>query len=122
MLSLLQRSILFLTVCLPIRIIFFRQALKYPDHKYTILLSYFYLLAGIGIIYLYMTNGRLQAFESGGKLWWNNLRPFFGLLWLGFFISILFKFNRYSYIFLFAEVLLGLTAFLVNMISILIAS
>ena len=114
MLSLAKKTILFLFVCLPIRLQFMKQSLLYPTSILTTYLSYFYLLAGIGIMYLFLFNKRLKSYESGGKTWWHQLRPIFSILWLGFFLSVHTGYRRYSYIFLLIEVMFGLLVFLIN--------
>ena len=115
MLSITQKSLIFLTICLPIRLQFMKQALQYPYSQLTIYLSYFYLLAGVGILYLYIFNKRLKSYESGGNTWWHQIRPIFSVLWLGFFLTIFFGFNKYAYLFLLIEVIFGLISFLVNL-------
>ena len=39
-------------------------------------------LIAFGFLYLYFTNGRLNAPEAGGKTWWSKLRIIHGLLYL----------------------------------------
>lgn len=120
MLTLTQKSILFIAICLPIRLSFLKQSVVYPNDKYTDYLAYFFLLAGIITLYLYAFNRRLKSFESGGNTWWHKIRPIFAILWLSFSTSVFFGYRKYSYIFLLGDVVLGLTAFIVNLVNSLI--
>ena len=105
-----KRFLLFLGICIPVRLIAMFIALYIPN-KYLPIIGFPYLLAGIGIIYIYITGSRQNGAETMGQpIWWNGLRPAHGLIYLVFAIS---AFARYkdSWMILLIDVLLGLTAF-----------
>jgi len=109
------RKILFMSMCLPIRL-----AISYlPLSKFiqenksrTMITSIIFFMIALGFLYLYFTNGRLQSYESGGETWWANIRPLHGLLYLiagGLLFTKNYKYASFS---LLADVLVGLTAFI----------
>lgn len=69
------------------------------------------LVIGASFLYLYFTNGRLNAFEAGGYTWWANYRIIHGLLYL---IAAWYAFNqkKIAYIPLSLDVFIGLGLFL----------
>ena len=70
------------------------------------------LMPAIGFFALFFSGKRKTGTETfGAKIWWNNLRPVHGTLWLLFAIYALRK-NRNAWLFLFADVLIGLFSFL----------
>jgi hypothetical protein len=70
------------------------------------------ILIGISFFTIYLTGSRKTGIETGGqKIWWNNQRPIFGVLWLSFGITALLGY-KWCWIFLLLDVLLGLTSFL----------
>ena len=76
-----NRILLFLLLCIPLRIIISIIPLFIPI-KY---LQYYSLLTGylsFSFIYLYLTNKRLNAPEGGGITWWKDLRIIHSLLYL----------------------------------------
>jgi len=79
------------------------------------LLANIYILIGLGMTYLYVTNSRLtgpEAIDEQGKIWWAHLRPMFAFLYLTFGITA--KLNnlyQYSLIFLALDVIVGLSIF-----------
>jgi len=79
-----KRYLLFLFVCIGIRSLFVYLA-KTVNLKNLKLLGFLYLLFGIGILSIYIFDLRITGREvGGGKIWWNNMRPLFGLIWLSF--------------------------------------
>lgn len=71
------------------------------------------LMPAIGFFYLFFSGKRKSGRETfGDKIWWNNLRPLHGTLWLLFSFYALRK-NKNAWIFLLIDTLIGIFAFLV---------
>lgn len=123
----MNSQLLFLTLCIPLRIIFallpnYKLIEKYIPIKLNKKLFYqvvgiIFLCIAVGFLYLYFTNERLNAPEAGGKTWWHNLRLLHGLLYLCASIYILWNINninliRYASIPLIIDVIIGLLSFI----------
>ena len=119
--DLITRRLLFLGLCIPMRTFIavlpqfnnkltklFRSA-KYVKVFYT-LMSIVLLCIAMGFLYLYFTNSRLEAPESGGKTWWHNLRFIHGLLYLYSGVMLLMGNKTQSSIALGVDVVIGLVA------------
>jgi hypothetical protein len=108
-----QRFLLFLIGCIGTRTLFVIIA-KYIDTKYLKYLGYIALLPAIGFIYIYLTGSRKTGAETfGEKIWWNNLRPAHSILYFLFAYNAIIG-NKQSWIFLLADVLIGLISFLIH--------
>ncbi len=108
-----KRILLFLGGCIVIRSLFVILA-KYIDSKYLPYLGYLALIISFGFFYIFLTGSRKTGPEVfGGKIWWNNLRPIHGSLYLLFAISAIMK-KSYAWVFLLIDVIIGLFAFLYN--------
>ena len=123
----MSSELLFLTLCIPLRIIFallpnYKIIEKYIPIKMNKKLFYqvvgiIFLCIAVGFLYLYFTNERLNAREAGGKTWWHNLRLLHGLLYLCASIYILWNINninliRYASIPLVIDVIVGILSFI----------
>ena len=75
------------------------------------LLGIITIIIGISFLFLYFTNGRMNAPEGGGVTWWANYRLIHGLLYLAASIY-LFNRDRIAWIHLANDSLLGLLIFL----------
>ena len=49
------------------------------------------LIPAIGFISIYLLDLRKKGIESNGKIWWNDMRPIHGSLYLLFSIFIYFN-------------------------------
>ena len=77
-----KKYILFLVVCIGIRSLAVYLA-KVLDKKKLKILGFLYLAFAIGILSIYFLKLRNFGAEAvGQKIWWNNYRPLFGLIWL----------------------------------------
>jgi hypothetical protein len=75
------------------------------------------LLPAIGFFYIYLTGARKTGPEVfGGRIWWNDLRPFHGTMYAIFAFLALFGFP-YAWIILLVDVLVGTTAFAIHHIQ-----
>mgnify|MGYP006137307829 FL=1 len=112
-----KRFLLFLLLCLPIRIIFVLVA-KTINKKYLPYGGYIGLIISIGFAYIYIFNKRKTGNETfGKKIWWNNLRPIHSLLYLIFAYLAINK-KKTAYIPLLFDVIIGLISFLIYHYSI----
>ena len=107
----MNSKLMFLLGCIPLRIFFVLLA-KYIKRDYLKYLGYIALLPALGFLTIYLFDLRKTGLETGGeKIWWNNLRVIHGLFYLGFALYAIKK-NKYAWIFLLLDVILGMTAFL----------
>jgi hypothetical protein len=107
-----KRFLMFLIGCIGARSLFVIIA-KYINNKYLKYVGYLALLPAIGFMYIYLTgirNSGLGAF--GEKIWWNNLRPIHSILYFLFAYNAIIG-NQNAWIYLFADVLVGLISFLI---------
>ena len=109
-LSKTQRIISFITLCLTSRIILVLLA-KYISKNLLFYMGLVLLIPAISFFYLYFNNLRLQAFESGGRTWWHNIRIIHGFLYLLFSILAIQK-NKNAWIALLIDVIFGFIMFL----------
>jgi len=110
--SMQKRFALFLIGCIGTRSLFVYIAKNstLPFLKY---LGYLALLPAIGFLYIFLTGARKTGPEVfGNKIWWNNLRPVHALLYLLFAYNAIIG-NKDAWKFLFVDVIIGLTSFLV---------
>lgn len=106
-----KRILLFIFGCITTRIFLVILAKK-ANKKFLRLMGYFALLPAFGFLYIYFTNSRKIGAETFGQpIWWNNLRPIHGLLYI-IFSYLAINNNNNSYIILLLDVLIGFLAFL----------
>lgn len=72
-------------------------------------MGYVAIIPAIGFMYLYMNDLRKVAFEAGGSVWWNDLRPIHGVLYLLFAMYAI-KEKQCAWIILLFDVMIGLVA------------
>jgi hypothetical protein len=110
--SIQKRFLLFLFGCIPTRLAFVYIA-KIVSLQYLPILGYLALLPAVGFIYLYVSGTRKTGAEVfGDKIWWNNLRPIHGLLYLLFAYNAIHK-DSTAWLYLMYDVILGLFSFLI---------
>ena len=100
---------LFLLGCIPMRmlLVYINYILTPEQLKYFALILF---LIGVSFIYLYFTNGRLNAPEANGITWWTKLRIIHGVLYIAGSIYA-FKGEKIN-IPLIIDVIFGLIAYL----------
>lgn len=105
-----KRFLLFLFGCILTRSLFVVISKKYID--YLPIMGLVALLPAIGFFTIYFNNSRQTGAEVfNEKIWWNNLRPLHGSLYLIFALMALNK-NPNSWLVLLLDVIIGLTSFL----------
>jgi len=106
-----KRFALFLLGCIGTRSLLVYMA-KTINVKYLPYMGSIALLISAGFFLIYTFKLRKTGGEVfGDKIWWNDLRPVHGLLYLLFAISAIQK-KSYSWIFLLIDVCIGLISFL----------
>tara|TARA_B110000908_G_scaffold102199_1_gene120442 strand:+ start:10485 stop:10844 length:360 start_codon:yes stop_codon:yes gene_type:complete len=108
--KLIIRRILFLGICIPLRITAMILAKK---NIFLQELGLFYLIAGIGIGYRYFSNTRLIGAEVfNTKIWWHNYRIIFSIIWLLFAYFAITKKKSYAWMLLSSDVIFGFIIFI----------
>ena len=113
-----QRFILFLFLCIGIRILLVYVAKKLKDHinvLYIKVMGGLLIIIGLGFLYSYFNYKKNDKGAFGGNVWWNSLRSVHGINYLLFGLMALSN-NRKLYsnawIVLLIDVCIGLIAFL----------
>ena len=106
------RILLFIFGCIPLRI-FLAYLPTVLDKNNLFYYGLVLLIPALGFLYLYFTNSRLEAPESGGKTWWAELRIIHGFLYLAAAIYAL-QMKELAYIPLSMDVIFGLSSFIIK--------
>jgi len=111
-----KRIIVFLLGCILARTILVVIA-KNIDKKYLQIMGYIALIIGLSFLYLYFIgNSRADAqleWLGDKKIWWNDLRPVHGILYLLFSYNAIMM-NDNSWIILLIDVIIGLFSWLIH--------
>lgn len=99
--------LLFLLVCVPLRVLFVVVA-KMVSIKYLFYLGVLGLVPAFGFLFLHFYPGYRPEGAFGQKKWWNRLVH--GLFYLAFAVSAMMG-NRNAYLFLLIDVVYGLVGF-----------
>lgn len=105
--------ILFLGLCIPLRLAIAYASTKIPG-EYMRYLAVALMAVAVGILYLYFAGARMSAPEAGGVTWWAPYRLIIGALWL---IAAIYAFQGRKdmvWVPLVIDVLLGLAIFYVR--------
>ncbi len=108
-----KRTLLFLFGCILVRsgLVVAAKFLPPPYLKYMGILA---LIPALGFLVIFSFNLRKTGPETfGDKIWWNNLRPVHGILYLVFSYMAINGIDN-AYIPLLIDVVLGFFAFLVH--------
>ena len=107
-----QRILYFLFGCITVRTIIAILPIYLP-YEWLSYLGIMLLAIGTTFLYLYFNNLRLNAPEGGGITWWANFRLIHGVLYLAA-AHYLLEGQRFAWIPLTMDVILGLLLFLFN--------
>lgn len=106
-----KRFLLFLFGCIGTRslLVFLAKNVNASNLKY---MGYLSLLPAIGFFYLFLTGSRkIGAEVFGDKIWWTNLRPVHGVMYLLFSYNAI-NGNPNAWMYLLVDVMIGLISFL----------
>jgi hypothetical protein len=105
------RVLLFLIGCIGSRTLLAYIA-KHVNLTVLQYMGYVALLPAIGFMYIFITGSRKTGAEVfGDKIWWNDLRPIHSLLYFLFAYNAIIG-NKWAWIYLFIDVILGLISFM----------
>lgn len=107
-----ERILYFIFGCIALRLVLAYLPL-YLSKKWLPKLGVLTFIIGISFLYLYFTNGRMNAPEGGGVTWWANYRLLHGFLYITASIY-LFQSKKVAWIPLMIDVLFGLIMFIKN--------
>jgi hypothetical protein len=109
-----KRMLMFLLGCMGARALLVFLAYKLPINWFKIL-GVIAIIIGLGFITIYWFGLRKTGPETmGEKIWWNSLRPFHALTYLTFGILAVMGIQKYTWMILLLDMLVGLTAFLIH--------
>jgi len=107
-----KRFLLFLFGCIGVRSLFVYIA-KNVNPQFLMYMGYLALIPAIGFFYIFFTGTRQTGGEVfGEKIWWNNLRPIHGLMYLLFSYNAITG-NKNAWVYLLIDVIIGLISFLI---------
>lgn len=105
----MKRMALFLIGCIGTRLALVWLAFTYP--MYLPYMGMIAIIPAIGFLTIYFGGLRKTGAEVfGDRIWWNDLRPIHGMLYALFALLALQR-NRWAWIILLIDVLIGLIAF-----------
>jgi uncharacterized membrane-anchored protein len=106
-----KRFLLFIFVCILTRLIL-TFVVKKLKPIYLPIAGYIGLILGISFLTIYYYNLRKTGIEVfGDKIWWNDIRPIHGILYLIFAYLAINK-NKNAWIILLLDVIFGLVMFI----------
>jgi len=118
-----QRAIAFLFGCIGTRLglaMLARASLASPSRlspQRQGILRYGLAVASIaiasGLLFHFLAGTRPDAFEAGGEVWWNTLRPVHAFLYFMFAILAI-RDHKSAWMFLLADTILGLVAWITH--------
>jgi hypothetical protein len=98
--------------CILVRLllVYIAKTISLENLKYV---GYVTLMISIGFIYIYITKSRKRGIEIGNKkIWWNQLRPIHGILYLLFSIGAFNQCNLWYLLLL--DVIIGMVAYFIH--------
>lgn len=108
-----KRFLLFLIGCIGLRLflVYIAKNISLQMLRY---MGFITLIPAFGFFYIYLSGSRKTGAEVfGDKIWWNNLRPIHGILYLLFsYNAIIGKRNAWMYLLI--DVVFGLVSFLIH--------
>lgn len=112
-----KRVVLFLVGCIGTRLLMAYIPQTLPKNALPIM-GIAIAIMGLGFLYLWITNSRLNAQEAGGKTWWAHLRLVHASLYIAAAIY-LFKGDRSASIPLVIDVISGILFYFIKRVKIL---
>lgn len=107
-----KRVVLFLVGCIGTRLLMAYIPQTLPKN-YLPFMGIAIAIMGLGFLYLWLTNSRLNAQEAGGKTWWADLRLVHAALYIAS-ATYLFKGKRSASIPLMIDVIAGILFYFIK--------
>ena len=111
-----NRAFIFLFGCIGVRLIMAYIPQILPKKYYKVMAA-IELIMGLDFLRLFLTNGRLHAFEAGGKTWWSELRLIHAALLISASIY-LFRGSKTASVPLFIDAMSGILFYFVKRVKI----
>jgi hypothetical protein len=105
-------TILFFTLCIPIRIVIAYIAYLISNHLlgHRLIFALCTFIIGISFMTIYVMGWRKTGIETmGEKIWWNSLRPVHSLLFIAVSIGLLYDI-KWIWMLLVLDIIIGITA------------
>ncbi len=106
----MKKIIAFLLGCLGIRLILALIAKNISKHNLK-LSAIPATIIGLSFLFIYLFDLRKSGFEAGGKIWWNNMRPIHGLMYICY-ACYAYKQVDFAWIVLLLDTIIGFIAWL----------
>lgn len=87
MYSELHRKLLFIGVCIPVRLTMIYITNTYINTKYNPLIKFIYLVLALLFIYRFVHFTTKERGGFGNKVWWNNLRMVHSVMYVAFIVT-----------------------------------
>jgi len=87
MYSELQRHLLFIGVCIPVRLIIIYIVNTYINTNYINFIRGIYLVLALLFMYKFINFSTQERGGFGNKVWWNNLRLVHSLMYMAFVLT-----------------------------------
>lgn len=107
------RTVLFLVGCLGVRL-FITHLAKTGSDQTRRYIAYAAIIISIGFSTIWLFDLRKTGAEAGGKIWWNDIRPFHALMYALFAFLVLFYDDQHAWTVLFTDTLAGLGAWSIH--------
>jgi hypothetical protein len=107
-----ERILLFLLLCIPIRLFLAFLGYRLKDVKLRIF-GIVMLVIGFSFLYLFLAKKRLDAQEGGGKTWWSKYRIVHSIFYIIAGVLAIKNIN-YCWIPLVLDVIFGMTIFIIQ--------
>jgi hypothetical protein len=87
MYSELYRKLLFIGVCIPVRLTMIYITNTYINTKYKPLIKFIYLVLALLFMYRFVHFTTKERGGFGNKVWWNNLRMVHSVMYVAFIVT-----------------------------------
>lgn len=112
MIGIQSRIIYFLFLCIGTRL-YLSYLINIVGKEIYKILTTIILIIGCGFLIIYFGGYRKRGLETGGKkIWWNNLRPVHGILYILAAIMMIYGMRYKASIVILVDTIIGLLSFL----------
>tara|TARA_A100000164_G_scaffold375611_1_gene411000 strand:+ start:29 stop:403 length:375 start_codon:yes stop_codon:yes gene_type:complete len=107
-----KRFILFLFLCIPIRL-YLSLLIKKINEKNKLFFILITLIIGLGFFIIYIGNLRKKGGETfNDNIWWNYLRPFHSFMYL-YSSYLIYNNDKHSHLIIFYDTIIGIISFII---------